>query len=218
MARCPDSRARDISGATSTPLLRRTLLPRLFGGGRFLAPPRALSGRPRLRVLGEPVRNPNPGQFAAGIRVVARRQGFGMIEAAGRDVDLIGMIVALKSQLRPAVGTEAPRCLSARSEACRIARHKPKLGRTDAEPGDERRACGSPADRTVAIRCIERRAAHFVTNSAAEAPAQEHVDELRTEDNRGQHRNAGTFLKLRGARRRRARIRRTGSTRHRGST
>jgi len=31
--------------------------------------------------------------------VVARRHGFGMIEAAGRDVDLIGMITGLKREL-----------------------------------------------------------------------------------------------------------------------
>jgi hypothetical protein len=53
----------------------------------------------RLRILGQPVGELNPLHLAARIDLVARRHGFGMIEAAGRDVDLIGIVVGLKRQL-----------------------------------------------------------------------------------------------------------------------
>jgi hypothetical protein len=52
--------------------------------------------------------------------VVARRHRFGMVEAACGDVDLIGMIIGLKRDLGPAMGTEAAGCLPARAEARRM--------------------------------------------------------------------------------------------------
>jgi hypothetical protein len=89
------------------------------------------------------------------MRVVARRHGFGMIEAAGRDVDLIGMVIGLKRELGAAMGTEAAGPLAARPEARRITLHESKLEGPDAEPGDKRRAGCAPADGAMAIRFMD---------------------------------------------------------------
>src|SRR5262249_35327512 len=112
--------------------------------------------------------------FAACIGVVARRNGFVMIEAAGRDVDLIGMVIGLKRQLGAAMGTEAAASLAARSEVRRITLYESKLGRSYAEPGDKRRARSAPADGAMAIRFVERAARHLVTNPPAKASALQH--------------------------------------------
>src|SRR2546425_4532317 len=100
----------------------------------------------------------NPVQLAAGAGVIPRRHLLRMIEAASRDVDLVGPVVALKRQLRAAMGTEAARAFRARPETYGLARHQAILGRPDAEPSDERRARRSPADRAMAIGFVERRA------------------------------------------------------------
>ena len=55
-----------------------------------------------------------------------------MIEAAGRDVDLIGMVIGLKRELGAAMGTEAAGPLAARPEARRITLHESKLEGPDA--------------------------------------------------------------------------------------
>jgi hypothetical protein len=65
--------------------------------GAIMTPTSPLGSR--LRILGQPVGELNPLHLAARIDLVARRHGFGMIEAAGRDVDLIGIVVGLKRQL-----------------------------------------------------------------------------------------------------------------------
>src|SRR5262245_33602382 len=106
--------------------------------------------------------------------VVARRHGFGIIEAAGRDVDLIGMVTGLKRELGAAMGTEAAGSRAARLEARRIPLHDSKLGGPDAEPGDKWRAGRAPAAGAMTIRLMERAARHLVTNPAAKASALQH--------------------------------------------
>src|SRR5262249_31209515 len=108
------------------------------------------------------------------MRVVARRHGVWMIEAAGRDVDLIGMGIALKRELGDAMGTEAAGCLAARAEARRSPLHESKLRGPDGEPRDKRRAGRAPADGAMAVRFMERAARHLVTNPAAKASALQH--------------------------------------------
>src|SRR5262245_47622136 len=105
-----------------------------------------------------------------------------MIEAAGRDVDLIRIIIGLKRQLRATMGTEAAACLAGRAKARRTTLHKPKLGRPDAEPGHKRRTSGPPADRAMAIRFVERAARHRVTYPPAKAPALQHRGLLYKDD------------------------------------
>jgi hypothetical protein len=97
-----------------------------------------------------------------------------MIEAAGRDVDLIGMVIGLKRQLGAAMGTEAAASLAARSEVRRITLHESKFGRPYAEPGDKRRAGSAPTDGAMAIRFVERAARHLVANPPAKASALQH--------------------------------------------
>src|SRR5262249_50845989 len=106
--------------------------------------------------------------------VVAWEHGLGVIQAAPRDVDLIGIVVALKRELRATASAEATGCLGARAELTRSAGQPPKLGGSDAEPGDERRTGRPSADRTMAIRLLERRARHLVTNPAAKTSALQH--------------------------------------------
>src|SRR5262249_21505240 len=128
----------------------------------------------RLRIVCQPVGQLHPLHFAACIGVVARRYGFGMIEAAGRDVDLIGMVIGLKRQLGAALGTEAAGSLAARSEVRRITLHESKFGRPYAEPGNKRRAGSVPTDGAMAIRFVERAARHLVANPPAKASALQH--------------------------------------------
>src|SRR5262249_33654898 len=127
-------------------------------------------------ILRQTIGKPNPRQLVAGMSVVARRHGLGLIEAAGRDVDLVGILVAVERQLGAAMGAEAAAGLAARAEVRRIARDPSKLGRPDAEPGHERRAGRSSANGTMAIRLVERRAGHLVPNPAAKASALQHLD------------------------------------------
>src|SRR5262245_49652206 len=99
--------------------------------------------------------------------VVAWGHGLGVIQAARRDVDLIGIVVALERELRATVSAEAASCLGARAEPTWIAGQPAKLGGSDAEPSDERRTGRPPADRTMAVGFLEGRARHLVTNPAA---------------------------------------------------
>src|SRR5262245_21578522 len=133
-----------------------------------------LGGWSRLRIVCQSVAQLYPLHLAARIDVVARRCGFGMIEAAGRDVDLIGRVIGLKRQLRAAMGTDAAASRAARPEVRRITLHESKFGRPYAEPGDKRRAGGAPADGAMAIRFVERAARHLVANPPAKASALQH--------------------------------------------
>src|SRR5215510_13166903 len=167
---CRPSTLRDASTARG----RRPARTRRIGPSRERGVPDRTSPLcvwSRLRIVCQPVGQLNPMHFAACIGVVARRYGFGMIEAAGRDVDLIGMVIGLKRQLGAAMGTEAAASLAARSEVRRITLHESKFGRPYAEPGDKRRAGSAPTDGAMAIRFVERAARHLVANPPAKASA-----------------------------------------------
>src|SRR5262245_26469691 len=137
---------------------------------RSTASARALVGT-RLQKFRQPVGQADPAQSAARPRVVLRRQGFRIVEAARRDVDLVRIIVADEGELRAAGGTEGSGAGPARAEPRRLARHHAELRALDAEPGHERRAGRAPADRAMAVGPVERHAGHFVAQLAAMASA-----------------------------------------------
>src|SRR5215510_6393288 len=137
---------------------------------RSTASARALVGT-RLQKFRQPVGQADPAQSAARPRVVLRRQGFRIVEAARRDVDLVRIIVAYEGELRAAGGTEGSGAGPARAEPRRLARHHAELRALDAEPGHERRAGRAPADRAMAVGPVERHAGRFVAQLAAMASA-----------------------------------------------
>src|SRR5262245_65985783 len=97
-----------------------------------------LGGRSRLRILRQSVAQLYPLHLAARIDVVARRHRFGTIKAAGRDIDLIGIIIGLKRRLGAAMGTEAAASLAARPEARRMTVRDSQLQRPDPDPCHDR--------------------------------------------------------------------------------
>lgn len=98
----------------------------------------------------------------------------GIVERAGRDVDLIWMVRRLEGERRAARRTEGSCGVLRRAEALRSARDDPKRSRRHREPGHERRRTRAPADRTVARRRLRRVGIDLVADRAAEAAAFQH--------------------------------------------
>src|SRR5688572_1096805 len=103
--------------------------------------------------------------------MVLRRHEVRVIQAAGRDVDLVRKVRMLKSELRAAAPAKAAPPLGARPEAGRRPLDEPELRPRHAEPRDEGRTARAPANRAMAARFMERRARGLVAHQAAIAAA-----------------------------------------------
>jgi len=81
----------------------------------------------RFGELRQPVAQPNPREPGARARVVLGRDPFWHIEAAGGDVELVGVLEVLESKLRAAVGAERALAFRARRISRRCALNDPEF-------------------------------------------------------------------------------------------
>ena len=129
---------------------------------------------PRRRIGGQPVRDRHPRKLRAHEGMVPGRRLVGLVERAGRDVEVAGSTRRLIGQGRAAVGAEGARGVLRRLEALRLAGHEADRVRRHAEPGHRRRAGGMPAHRAMTDRLVGGLGVDLVAHRAAEAASSQH--------------------------------------------
>lgn len=131
-------------------------------------------GSPSLVVCGQAVPKCEPPDSVSRERMIRRLHQVRIVEAGNGHIQVVRVFVRPQGKLRAAVWAEATRALGRGAEVLRPSCDEPKVGCRNAEPSDHRRPGGTPTDRAVANRPIERLPMDLVSNCAAEAAAHHH--------------------------------------------
>ena len=129
---------------------------------------------PPVRIDGKAIGKPHPAQTGRRASMVVRRHRLRVVEACGRDVDLVGELVRFEGERSSASWAEGACDAAAGCKSCRRARDKAVPRARHREPRDDRRARCAAAHRTVTDRGMKGFAAGFVSDVATEASAFKH--------------------------------------------
>jgi len=144
--------------------------------------PRGLQQRPHSPFLANQA---DPRQFFVRINVFCRRKIFWMVQASGRDVDLIGATFGFIGERRPARIAESSKRARVGFVSMRFADLPFKVGRLDDDPGHGLGASCAPAIFAMTIRAHPRFALDRESNSSAVTATGDHqfIHEPRGPDN-----------------------------------
>src|SRR6185503_13276904 len=104
-----------------------------------------------------------------------RRNPLGLLERAGRHVDLVRKVGGAEGDGRPTSRAERARPVVRGAEAHRLTRQESEAGNRNREPGDERSTAHAPADRAMTVRLVGARALRAVAHEAAETMTFHHA-------------------------------------------
>lgn len=125
------------------------------------APVSAPSRLPERGMPRQAIFNRGPSEGTSDKGVVTRADRLGIIEAAGRDIQLI-QAIALIGNRRPAVTAETSDNLGGGSESFHLTLRHPERFRAYRKPGNNRSAARAPAKSAMAQRLVHRRAAYLI--------------------------------------------------------
>jgi hypothetical protein len=133
--------------------------------------PRGLQQRPHSPFLANQA---DPRHFFVRINVFCRRKLFWMVQASGRDIDLIGATFGFVSERRSARIAESSKRARVGFVSMRFAGLPRKVGRLDDHPSYGLGASGAPAVFTMTIRAHPRFPLDCESNFSAITAAGDH--------------------------------------------